>query len=115
MPATVPPTPGYAAPQSNGKALASLIIAIASFFFCQIGGVAAIILGRVARKEIKESQGRQTGSGLATAGEIIGWIDIALTVLIVIFVFLLIFGLILFGSQVHNIVCNLPIDLTPNP
>lgn len=67
-----PYQPGYAA-ATNGKATASLICAIASIFcFGPFLAIPAIILGFVARSEIKRTGGQQPGSGLALAGIIIG-------------------------------------------
>ena len=41
---------------------------------CGIGSVVAIVLGFVALDQIKQSGGRQTGSGMATAGIVLGFI-----------------------------------------
>jgi hypothetical protein len=60
---------------TNGKAIASLVLGIVGLF-C-IGwpaGIAAIILGRIAKREIDAGQG--TGSGMATAGLIMGIISV---------------------------------------
>lgn len=75
-----PPPQGYPyaappmAPSTSGWAIASLV--------CAILGVSllAIIFGYIGRNEIKNSGGRVTGDGLALAGLIIGWIEIALGV-----------------------------------
>jgi hypothetical protein len=45
-----------------------------------IGAVLALVFGYRARTQIKNSAGRQTGSGLATAGIILGWIGITILV-----------------------------------
>ena len=42
----------------------------------------AIIFGFIARDQIRRSQGREHGSGMATAGIVIGFIAIALWLLI---------------------------------
>jgi hypothetical protein len=39
--------------------------------------VLAIIFGFIAREQIKRSQGREHGSGMATAGIIIGFVSVA--------------------------------------
>ena len=44
----------------------------------------AIVYGNKAKGEIGRSSGNLTGGGLATAGIIMGWIGIALTVLLVV-------------------------------
>jgi hypothetical protein len=71
--------PGYygypAPPKSNGKALWSMITGIVSIVFCYAGlliGPVAIILAVQGKKDIKRSNGAQTGAGMATAGLITG-------------------------------------------
>jgi hypothetical protein len=85
---------GYAAPPmapaTSGWAIASLVCAIIGF------SILAIIFGYVARNEIRNSGGRITGDGLALAGLIIGWIELALGVLAV--VFFVVLGIILANS-----------------
>ena len=76
-----PPPPGQlAAPfsQTNGLAIASLLLAV--LWFAGIGAVLALVFGYRARREINNSAGRQTGSGLATAGIVLGWIGITILV-----------------------------------
>ncbi|HLN76492.1 MAG TPA: DUF4190 domain-containing protein [Nocardioidaceae bacterium] len=84
-----PPPPGMGGypPQSNQKALWSMILGILSIVTCGIfAGIPAIILGGSARKEIAGSGGMQSGEGMAKAGVILGWISVAITVLVIIFV-----------------------------
>jgi Domain of unknown function (DUF4190) len=67
--------PPVAAGQStNVKAIISLILGIVSIVLClgYLAGVPAIILGRMARREI--AQGNGTGDGLAQGGFITGLI-----------------------------------------
>lgn len=82
-----PPGPGgYAAPQTNQKALWSMILGILSLVCCGLlAGIPALILGNSAQKEIAASGGMQTGEGMAKAGVILGWISIALSILGLIF------------------------------
>jgi hypothetical protein len=58
----------YPAAQPSGKAIASLVLSL--FGISLIG----LILGYNARTEIRNSQGRIGGDGMALAGIIIGWI-----------------------------------------
>ena len=84
-----PPPPGMGGypPQSNQKALWAMILGILSIVTCGIlAGIPAIILGSSARNEIAGSGGMQTGEGMAKAGVILGWISVAITVLVIIFV-----------------------------
>ncbi len=64
--------------QTNALAVISLISSM--FWLCWIGSVVGIICGIIARKQIKESNGSQTGSGLALAGLIIGAIGVVFLV-----------------------------------
>jgi uncharacterized membrane protein len=74
----------------NKKALWSMIVGIASLvlgLFCGfliIGSIVAIVLGFVARSEIKRSNGAQTGSGQALTGIITGFVMVALFVVAVV-------------------------------
>jgi hypothetical protein len=81
-----PPVGPYGYPQptkTNGLAIASLVC---SFFFWLygIGAVLAIVFGFIARSQIKRSDGRQQGAGLALAGIIIGFVGIALGIALII-------------------------------
>ena len=75
----------YGAPQqqTNGKAIAALVLGIASIVLACYGigllpGIPAIILGRMSGREIEEGNG--TGDGLAKAGLITGIIGVVLSV-----------------------------------
>ena len=79
------PGTGYAptGPQTtSGKAIASVVMGI--LVFIPFSAVAAIILGHLALSEIKKSAGRLKGQGLATAGLILGYAEIALIPVILI-------------------------------
>lgn len=71
----------YQAPQpTNGMAIASLVVSIASVVVCcGAAGIVGAILGHVAKKQIR--QGRGQGDGMALAGIIVGWIAFALFVI----------------------------------
>jgi hypothetical protein len=69
-PPTAPPAPLYA-PATNEMAIAALILV---FVFYPLG----IVFGHVARRQIKRS--REGGSGLATAALIIGYLQLAVLV-----------------------------------
>jgi len=79
------PGAGYTptgAETTSGKAIASLVMGI--LVFIPFSAVAAIILGHLAFSEIKKSAGRLKGQGLATAGLILGYAEIALIPVILI-------------------------------
>jgi hypothetical protein len=80
----------YGAPQAtNGKAQGSLWSGIALLVTscCGLGlfGVGPIVLGVKARREIRESEGRQTGDGLALAGIVCGSVAIVLSLVAIAF------------------------------
>jgi hypothetical protein len=60
-------------------------MAIASFICGLLGvSVVAIVLGFVARSQIRQSNGREGGAGLALAGIILGFVWVGLTLIWVI-------------------------------
>lgn len=61
-------------------------------------GIPAVIVGRNAQREIRASGGRIGGDGLATAGIVIGWITIGLSVLSLIIFLLIVSGLVFIAS-----------------
>jgi hypothetical protein len=76
--AVAPYHPGYypvPQPPTSGVAVASLICGIAEFFTLGIAAVPAVILGHVARSNIKRTGER--GDGLAIAGLVLGYLGIA--------------------------------------
>jgi hypothetical protein len=74
----VPPVAVYQ-PPTNGLAVASLVFGIISWFMCPlVGGIVAIITGHVARSQIRRTG--ESGSGMAMAGLVLGYIHIAVTV-----------------------------------
>jgi hypothetical protein len=92
-PPSLPPPPeppgpsirvvGSAVP-TNGMAVASLILGIAGLTVVPtIGSVLALILGYMARRDIRQRPTETTGEGLATAGVVMGWIGVVVMVLAV--------------------------------
>lgn len=74
MPGFHPHGPTPRAPVTNdGKAVASLVFGMLSLTCAGLfTGVPAMILGSLAQSDISESRGRKIGSGLATAGAVLG-------------------------------------------
>ncbi len=71
---------GYAPPSNNSMALVSLIAGIAGWVLVPvIGGIVAIITGHMAKKQI--AQTGEGGSGMATAGLVLGYVGVALGIL----------------------------------
>lgn len=69
------PTAASTPPATSGMAIGSLISGIFSFFFP--AAIAAIVLGHIARSNIRKSAGRLTGDGMALAGLILGYLGLA--------------------------------------
>ncbi|MDP9267096.1 MAG: DUF4190 domain-containing protein [Acidobacteriota bacterium] len=75
------------APQTSGKAVASLILGIANglflFFFFPLA-ILAIVFGHISRSEIAKSAGRLKGAGMALAGLILGYASLTIFPLLII-------------------------------
>jgi len=97
-------------PRTSGLATASLICGVSGvilpLFF---NSVAAVITGHMAKKEINASNGTITGGGMATAGLILGWIQIALFILAVV----VILFLTLSAPSINNIFNQISSTLQP--
>jgi uncharacterized protein DUF4190 len=72
--------PGYAPARQNGLAVASLVLGILGWALCGVGSILAIVLGVVARNQIRASGGQEAGDGMAKAGIILGCVGLALIV-----------------------------------
>lgn len=64
-------------PGTNGLAIASLVLSLIGFF-CGLGSIIGIVLGFIARGQIRKTG--QGGAGLALAGIIIGFVSVILSV-----------------------------------
>jgi Domain of unknown function (DUF4190) len=74
------PPPMYALPQNSTLAIISMIAGILGFVgFIGIGPIIAVITGHMAKSEIKKSGGHVIGGGMATAGLILGYLNLVLT------------------------------------
>jgi type II secretory pathway pseudopilin PulG len=78
-PGAAHPYPYEGARRTNGLAVASLVLSIV--WLGGVGSLLAIIFGFQARRQIRESAGKQGGDGLAIAGLVIGIIGLLLSVL----------------------------------
>lgn len=68
--------------QTSSMAIISLIFGVLAWLgIFGLGGIIAVIFGHLAKNEIRRSQGRLGGSGLATAGLVLGYTNIALALL----------------------------------
>ncbi|MDR3632455.1 MAG: DUF1559 domain-containing protein [Isosphaeraceae bacterium] len=75
--------------RTSGKAIAGLVLGLSSFICCAFTGIPAIILGILGLSDIKASQGRVKGHGMAVAGIVLGTIGCTLVVAAVLLALLL--------------------------
>ncbi|MBE1532352.1 DUF4190 domain-containing protein [Actinomadura algeriensis] len=74
---------GPSAPPTNGMATASMVCGLIGIVFCGFTAILAIIFGHVAQSQIRRT--REGGSGMATAGLVMGYIVTAIWALIWVF------------------------------
>jgi Domain of unknown function (DUF4190) len=77
--------------QTEGTAIAALVLAIVSFVLCPvIPAIVALVLCSTATRNIQQSGGAKEGEGLVKAAQIIAWLNIAFAavgvVLLIVFV-----------------------------
>lgn len=74
-----PPTHGQpysniTPPQTSGAAIVSLVLGCAAFITVGFTAIPAVVFGHIALHRIGKSAGRLTGSGMAVAGLILGYL-----------------------------------------
>ena len=80
----LPPTSNSDILPTSTLAIVSLVSAILGFTFVPIiGTIVALVTGYMARSETRSIPARASGDGLATAGIIMGWVQVALAVITV--------------------------------
>lgn len=83
-------------PPTSPWAIVSLVSGIASYLFLPfVGAVVALVAGYISKRDICNSHGTLEGDSLATAGLVLGWVNVALSVLA--FCLILFLGLALLG------------------
>ncbi len=94
--------------QSSSLATISLIAGILGWVLLPIlGAIIAIFTGHRAKKEIRESAGGLTGDGLATAGLVLGYVQLFFIVIpVCVIVILALLGPAI-GDVFSNIVVNI--------
>ena len=99
--------------KTNNLAITSLVLGIVSIplTFCYyVGipiGIAALVTGLIARRQIKDSGGTQTGNGMAVAGIVLGGIVGVLIACAVVAIIIL----ALLGPAVGNIFSNIVVNI----
>ena len=80
------PIPFGVRPRTNQLAIVSLACGIGQIFFWIAGAIPAIVCGHIARSQIRRNG--EEGAGLAMAGLVLGYIGLAVPILIVTLVLL---------------------------
>jgi type II secretory pathway pseudopilin PulG len=83
-PSQAQPYRAYQPAQTDGGAIASMVLGIASIVLCLsfLAGIPAIILGHISLSRIKKSMGRLKGEGMALTGLILGYISLPFILII---------------------------------
>jgi hypothetical protein len=68
--------------RTNGLAIASMVLGILWLYW--IGSLLAVIFAHVALSQIKRANGWQRGRGMAIAGLVLGYVGIALLLIVII-------------------------------
>jgi hypothetical protein len=93
---------GVAGPPNSTAAVVSLVFGILTWIFLPvIGPIVAVVAGHMARAEIRRSNGQVGGNGMATAGLVLGYLQIALLALAICAIIAIGF-LTLLGSRVST-------------
>lgn len=70
----------YTPTVTSSNAVISLICAILGWVgVFGLGGILAVIFGHIAKNEIRKNAGRVTGDGMATAGLVLGYANVAIS------------------------------------
>lgn len=85
-------------PRTSPLAVTSLIFGVLAYVFLPfVGALVAVICGHAARSEIRRAPpGTLDGDGIALAGLILGWIQIGIAVLVIVFFMLVLAGVLAF-------------------
>lgn len=84
---------------TNAMAIISLVLGVLGLvLFFGVASIPAVILGHIARRQIRQRD--EDGDGIALAGLILGWIGIGLILLVIGF-FVVVFGAVAVGSANH--------------
>ena len=87
-------------PRTSSLAVVSLIFGVLAWVFLPfLGALVAVICGHAARSEIRrEPPGAIEGDGMALAGLVLGWIQLALTIIVIGIIILVVIGAIAFSG-----------------
>lgn len=68
--------------RTNGFSIASMVLGILWLYW--VGSILALVFGYIARRQIRQAQGQQSGDGMAIAGIVLGWIGIGVLLLLIV-------------------------------
>jgi len=89
--------------QTSSMAIISLVSGISSWFVLPVlGAIIAVFTGHLAKKEIRESEGRLTGMEWANAGLALGYVHLALVAIGICVIVLVIAALLAVGIGAIN-------------
>ena len=92
----------YATQHTNSLSIASLVSGVLAWVVCPfLGAILAVIFGHVARGQIKQSG--EAGGGMEIAGLVLGYANLAVTVLGIIVWIFLIAGAAFFSAIVPSV------------
>lgn len=77
-------------PKTNGMAVASMVLGIIWIYW--VGSILALVFGYIAKKQIDQSGGAQSGRGMAIAGIVLGWVGVGTLALIIVLLMVGAFG-----------------------
>ena len=84
--------------KTNTLAIVSLVAGIVGWTAMPlVGSIVAIVTGHMARGQIRQSYGLETGDGLAVGGLVLGYLSVVLGIVGIIFAVLVIVGVIGLG------------------
>jgi Domain of unknown function (DUF4190) len=100
LPMAAAPQLVFAPPQTDDKAVISLVLGVLSLISLSIlAGIPAIIVGRMSRENIRASSGRLIGEGMATAGIVMGWVSVGLAGVLLLVVLLVVIFAVAAGTH----------------
>jgi hypothetical protein len=82
-----------------------------------IGSIAAVVTGHIGRSQIKQGGNLEGGEGMALTGLILGWVGVAINLILLCLFILGIFGLVLMGPEIGNVFSDIirDLEMTPQP
>ena len=68
--------------KANGLAIAAMVLGILWIYW--IGSILAVIFGHISLQQIRESNGTQSGRGMAIAGLVLGYLGVVTLILAIV-------------------------------